>query len=184
MFPVSLQRHARRRLDYWAIDLLQGRRVDRWINGIAAIKSLLPPRVLAVGIRTAFNGWTTRRRFQQTGRCVLNCGAGIDAIEHYAHCRVYHRLVFQLLHLPRPEPSMALASFLGLASEPPKQAALRALARYALYRTMNGSRHGAFRHADAGDAFRGHLRDATAGHPAAMRLVASAWASSSAASLP
>ena len=178
----DLRRHARRRLDRWSIEVPPGRRVDRFINGAAAGRIFLPPRVMAAGIRAAFNAWPTCRRFQQVGRCVLNCGAGQDSIEHYAHCRVYHDLSWRLLRLPRPAPAAALSTFLGLCGEAPQQASLRSMARYALYRTLNGSRYGCFRPADAEDAFRGYLREASAGHAPAMRLIATTWASTSTSS--
>ena len=137
---------------------------------------------MAAGIRAAFNAWPTCRRFQTAGRCVLNCGAGHDSIEHYAHCRVYRDLSARLLRLPEPASSVALSTFLGLSGEAPQQASLRALARYALYRTLNGSRHGSFRPAEAEEAFRGFLREASAGHAPAMRLIASTWISTATSS--
>ena len=129
----ALHMHARRKLDRWHIDVLPGRRVDRWIAGITAVKDLVPPRVLAAGIRAAFNGWPTSRRFQSAGCCVLNCGTGADSIEHYAYCRVYHDLAARLLDLPRPVPSQELASFFGMAREAPSHAARRALSCGMLY---------------------------------------------------
>ena len=73
-------RSARRRLERWSIAVPPGRQVERFINGAAAWRSSLPPRVLAAGLRAAFTAAPTCRRFQAVGKCVLNCGAVQDSI--------------------------------------------------------------------------------------------------------
>ena len=69
------------------------RRAVEWPAGRvmgAKCPKLIPPRVSAARIRTAFNGWVTARRFQGRVSCCLDCG-GDDSIEHDALCATFHR---------------------------------------------------------------------------------------------
>jgi len=170
--PTPLLRHARRRLDRWRVAALPGHRAARLLQGLAEIKSLVPPRALAAKIRAAFNGWPTTWRFQQNGRCCLNCGVGQDSIEHYSVCAEYHRLCGRYLALRRPVVD-ELGFFLGLHRTSCEELAKRALAFYALYRTFNGVRCGLLRPAEGADAFRAFLQEGVRGHPAASALLRS-----------
>jgi len=170
--PTPLLRHARRRLDRWRVAALPGHRTARLLQGLAEIKSLVPPRALAAKIRAAFNGWPTTWRFQQNGRCCLNCGVGQDSIEHYSVCAEYHRLCGRYLALHRPVVD-ELGAFLGLHRTSCEELAKRALAFYALYRTFNGVRCGLLRPAEGADAFRAFLQEGVRGHPAASALLRS-----------
>ena len=57
---LSINIHVRKRFDRWKIAVLPGHRQQRWLKSISASAQLLPPRVQAVQIRTALNGWLTR----------------------------------------------------------------------------------------------------------------------------
>ena len=145
-----------------------------------ATSAWLPPRVQACQIRTAFNGWLTRRRMQGNGRCIFGCRAE-DSIEHYAFCREFQRCCARRLNLRKPPPEKCLEDFLGITphAEEPYRApatatAARAIAVYALFRTHNAVRYGAPAAAGA-ELFAGFLREATRGHGKAMELVASAF---------
>ena len=144
------------------------------------IGKLVPPRVLAVAIRTACNGWLTARRFQAHGTCVLGCG-GDDSVEHYAGCAEFLRLRQRFLGLPPPGVARRLAVFLGLDAEDGdaalgtrnERAALNAVGVYALSRTHNAVRHGSER-AEAAELFRGFLQRAVENHAKASSLLACA----------
>jgi len=168
--PAPLLLHVRRRLDRWRVTALPGHRTARLLEGLAAIKSLVPPRVIAARVRAAFNGWPTRRRFQQRGQCCLDCGVEEDSVEHYAVCAVFHRLCGRLLALPRPAVD-ELGSFLGLQRTGRTELAKRALASYALYRTLIGVRCGLLRPPEFSDAFKAFLREGVRGHQAASALL-------------
>ena len=168
--------HIRKRLDRWQLTILPGHRVERWLKVVQGTSKMLPPRIIASQFRVAFNGWITRRRMQQPGRCILGCDDCDDSIEHYALCKVYHRLCKRWLGLDRPTMADCLAYFTGIAMEGDdwSKAAIRAISVYALYRTHNAQRHSAARLC-AEQLFRGFLREAVRGHPKAMSLLTAAF---------
>ena len=121
---------------------------DRVLQRLTLIRSLVPPRVSAAVLGTLWNRWTTRRRFQQAGRCVLQCSdTAQDRIEHYAYCPVVQRAARTHLNLTcRPYPD-GLTDFM-MASGPPShrhpsnlEVARRALLVYATYACTNSARH-------------------------------------------
>jgi hypothetical protein len=66
------------------------------------IGRLVKPNVHASLIRTHWNAWCTRRRFQLEGPCMFGCSpTALDALEHYVHCPWFRRLTENILHLPR-----------------------------------------------------------------------------------
>ena len=179
--------HVRKRLDRWRLTILPGRRPSRWLRFLELSSKFLPPRVQACQLRSAWNGWTTCRRFQRAGGCLFHCSHGEDSIEHYAFCSAFHGLCKKALGLGRPPASHCLEDFLGVQpyvlSLPEHArgrdaeatvAALRAIGVYALYRTHNGLRHG-MRAVDSTDAFRGFIREAVRGHDKAKLLVSVAF---------
>ena len=83
---ILAYRHLRRLLDRWNVHVLPGRRVARAIRHLRLLGCHCSPRVQAAYLRTIFNGWCTRRRFQGGGCCRLGCGSSEDSIEHMAHC--------------------------------------------------------------------------------------------------
>ena len=78
------------KLERWELAGLPGITADRFPRALDDVRRYLPPRVGAAVLKTAWNGWCTRRRFQLHGRCVFRCGSWVqeDSIEHYAGCPV------------------------------------------------------------------------------------------------
>ena len=65
-------------------DRLNAMRCNRNLQWIGA---QLPPHVGNAAVSTIWNRWTTKRRFQGAGRCLLGCGNQTgDSIEHYCRC--------------------------------------------------------------------------------------------------
>ena len=183
----SAAAHVRSKLDRWRLPTLPGHRPRAWMHSLYLSAPLLPPRVQACQLRTAWNGWCTARRFQGVAGCILGCKRGEDSIEHYAFCSCFHTLCKKHLGLSRPPPEACLGDFLGVlpcpSSLPPhlrtgsavaSAAALRALGVYALYKVQNGTRHGLPR-GDGPEAFRGFLRGAVLGHPPSQSLLRSVF---------
>ena len=85
--PVSRMRF---KLERWNLPGFPGRTAERFVRALSQLKEHLPPRVCAAILRTAWNGWCTKRRFQSLGACVFGCGAFLqaDSVEHYSGCRV------------------------------------------------------------------------------------------------
>ena len=181
--PLEVQRHVRRRLDRWNIQVLPGRRVARWLESMKAVSTLLPPRVQACQFRTAFDGWVTGQGQQRRGTCVLGCPGCHDALDHYAMCPRFHDLCRRWLGLGRPPVDQCLADFLGIATSPAsvprgrdwgaaQAAALRAVGVYALYRLHTNSQHQGG-NSDVTGLFRGFVREGVRGHAKAMSLISS-----------
>ena len=85
MCPIT---QMRLKLERWYLSGQQEYTTTNYFRALKVVKERLPPRVGAACLRTAWNGWCTSRRFQQSGRCVFKCGAYFqeDSIEHYAGC--------------------------------------------------------------------------------------------------
>ena len=101
---------------------------------------LVRPRVLASILRTHWNGWCTRRRFQQEGCCVFRCsGTASDSIEHYPFCTIFRAFLENFLHMPRFE---SLQDFLLLDHRfwPDNRLSVAAIAIHSLYAAFNHAR--------------------------------------------
>ena len=144
----------RSKLDRWQLPGSPGPTVTRVSRALERLKELTAPRVRAAVWRTLFNGWTTARRFQRTGKCVLGCNEEFneDSIEHYAHCAAVRSLSRNFLGSgvggTQPaitSPSNAKGDFivLGLNQGSVEDALLtkRAILVYAVYRATNLQRH-------------------------------------------
>jgi len=142
------QNRMRQKLRRWQMPGLPRIISDRANRRLVKLRDLAPPRVCAAMLSTLWNRWTTKRRFQQRGRCVLLCSeTASDCIEHYANCPVVRRSALRHLNLRlRPWPH-ALVDFMGLSGPPtanhPSDAALArtALLVYATYIVTNAARH-------------------------------------------
>ena len=121
---------------------------NRAVRRLQSLSALTPLRVCAAMLSTLWNRWTTKRRFQQRGRCVLLCSeTAVDCIEHYASCPAVRNAGLRHRNLRlRPWPN-ALPDFLGLAGPPLRQhpsdseLARGALLIYATYMATNAARH-------------------------------------------
>ena len=123
----------RHKLERWQCGIFPRVRALRAKAASLRLSKLVPPRVCSAVLRTWFNGWCSQKRFQGQGPCILGCGRGEDAIEHYACCRLTAELGANLLALPRlphRSPEQKLLSFLLL--EPRKSLDNGMLTRKAL----------------------------------------------------
>jgi exonuclease III len=180
----DLVMHLRKRLDRWHIDILPGHRVARAVTALSELSRSAPPRVFAAVLRALCNGWATSRRFQGNGSCCFGC-VQEDSIEHYAFCKVFHRLSLRHLGLPTPPVERRLADFLCLdpctaglqaslqgGDEKATARTLRGLSTYCLHRTINAIRHGTISGALlAEQAFAAFVTDAASGHKQASALM-------------
>ena len=57
----------RAKLEKWQLPLFPRLRAMRAVKLLERLPCLVPPRVLSAILRTWFNGWCTKRRFQQNG---------------------------------------------------------------------------------------------------------------------
>ncbi len=176
-YSQELHNFMRRRLERWQVGLFPRTRAERAVHALAAIRALVPPRVLAAGIRTMWNGWVAARRVQRSVPhrqlcCCFGC----------AHCAHVARFARSHLRLVRhQEPPNRLADFLLLAhpvnATDPGTLARQALRTAAVYRAHNTWRH---RPEVAPHTVREslpqHLKEMIRGHAAATRLVAGLFA--------
>ena len=111
---ATLHIFMRRRLARYDM-LLYGRvRAERAMLVLPALSSYLPARARAAVLRAWWNGWVTRRRFQQQGWCIFGCRCE-DSIEHYARCPVVREFGARFLHLSAPAGPGFIEDFLVLA---------------------------------------------------------------------
>ena len=100
----------------------------------------VPPRVHIANTRFHFNGWHTRRRYQnrQDLSCMF-CKAGEDNIEHFVHCKAIQQLFPLYLRTGNPPKVPVVKFFLrGLDG---RHCLTFALVIYAIYRIHNKFRH-------------------------------------------
>ena len=99
--PVSRMRW---KLDRWSLRGFPRITAERYLRALELVKALLPPRVGAASLRIAWNGWCTRRRYQERGPCLFGCGSFLqeDSIEHYACCLTCTSFLRQRLHFQGP----------------------------------------------------------------------------------
>ncbi len=64
------------------------------------LRLLVPPRVLAAVLRTWYNGWCTKRRFQGKGDRLFGCFLGEDSVDYYMCCSRLHLYGQARLRLP------------------------------------------------------------------------------------
>ena len=103
--PLPTDSRLRSKLDRWDIPLLPRKRVQRALQRLNTLKKVVPPRVIASIIRTWFNGWCTKHRFQETQEhlCCFGCTSGPDSVEHYSTCSKLAHYAARWLRLPCPE---------------------------------------------------------------------------------
>ena len=123
-------------------------RTENWhgragLHHLRQLRTLVAPRVQSAVFSTMWDRWTTARRFQGAGMCVLcRVPHTQDSIEHYAKCPVVKRLAAQFLHLD-PRQFVNLHSFLLVNPLVTTKETLTtiALLAYATYRCTNFQRH-------------------------------------------
>ena len=93
----------RRKLSRWELPGLLGPTTSRFLKALKVVRKYLPPKVSSAVLRWAWNGWCTKRRFQDSGYCPFNCEAfwQEDSLEHYARCSVCVGFLRKHLHYTR-----------------------------------------------------------------------------------
>ena len=107
------------------------------------LQSLVPPRVHCSVLSTVWNRWTTARRFQSRGPCLLGCGeCEGDDIAHYCSCAVTQELCKRRLRL---DPSVYATLHAWLLVHPyirtKEDLTSLSLLQYGIYTVTNGRRH-------------------------------------------
>ena len=136
---IAEERH-RNKQKRWNLTLPARIGAARAVSLFKRLEALVRPRVLASLARTHWNGWCTRRRFQQEGPCVLACSTkAADSIEHYIYCPVFRAVLDSFLHLPR---FSTMQEFLLLEHRlwSDTRLIVSAVAVHALYTTFNHAR--------------------------------------------
>ena len=185
-YRPSLHLFMEARLRRWTLDLFPGVRAERALRMFPALKSQVPPRVLAAVLRTLWNGWITARRMQRQGQeranlCCFGCPLR-DPIEHYAHCPHVSNFARTHLRLQRPlTPEARMADFL-LLDTPPTPPRIQLLTLQALRTAAVYRAHNMWRHCPSAtpvamrQSLSQHLKESVRGHPAATRLVTNLFA--------
>ena len=75
----------RRKVERWRTPQFPRVHAQRAVRALQALRTLVPPRVIAALIRSLWNGWVTSRRMQKAthdaGGCIFGCEA-VDCVEH------------------------------------------------------------------------------------------------------
>ena len=146
----------------------------------------MPPRIGSAVFSTLWNRWTTQRRFQKRGPCLLACGSPDgDSIEHYSRCPVTKRLCRQHLHLD-PEVFATLHAFVLAHPSIWSQEDLATLGVliYSVYNVTNRIRSQGASSEIVYDALVQMCREGVKGDPYAMKILAARWPSSTNTRLP
>ena len=147
--PYDPQHRVRHKLARWRLPDRPATNADRVLRRLQAIRTSVSPRVAAAVLRTIWNGWTTKRRFQREGSaCFPGCSPNaVDCIEHYACCAIVRRAARQHLRIQLRDWPYALTDFL-MATGPPSAPhptegyiARSAIFLYAAYSATNAARH-------------------------------------------
>ena len=175
----------RQKLERWRLPLFPRLRAQRAARVLLRLRQVVPPRVVAAVLRTWYNGWCTRRRFQGRGKCVFGCSHGADAVEHCIQCtRIHRHGESQLRLLPAPTFADRGVSFMLLDAHsrmPDDVLARRALLLTAAYRLHCRYRRGEpFSDPEVlTRALAQATREAAVGHARAMRALDTTWVASS-----
>ena len=125
----------------WGIATPLGRAAPRCLRQLEQLKEFLPPRVCAAIFRTMFNGWCTKRRFQQRdskdNKCVFGCNAKAeDSIEHYCRCPATTMVLEKQLAMHVP-PCQGMSFWMMDQHMSIDKVKCSALSCYAAYRAFN-----------------------------------------------
>ena len=126
-----------------------------------------------------WNRWTTARRFQGQGVCLLGCCADADQdrAEHYCRCRVVQDVCRRRLNLdPQTFANLHTILLVNPMINTTETLTTVALLGYGLYTTTNRLRHRQGCHCDdALDALMQTIKEATRGHSASSKVLNSRW---------
>ena len=141
--PVARMRH---KLARFNLPGLARHTSESCVRLLQRLAGLVPPRVSAACLRTLWNGWVTRDRFQQGAHshCVFGCGMGIDSMKHYPYCNVVRRFRRSFLRL-EDEPHEIFSNFVtlgvNLGTLDDNMLVRRAVLVYAVYCSSNQARN-------------------------------------------
>ena len=171
----------RQKLERWRLPLFPRIRALRAARLVPRLRRLVLPKVLSAVLRTWYNGWCTRQRFQGRCRCMFGCGFGADSVDHYISCSRLHRQGLRQLRLPTPpvfEDRGVHFMLLAATSQLPDDVLVRrALLLTAAYRLHCAHR----RRAPFADdqvlrqALAQALQESAMGHAAATRCLDTVW---------
>ena len=171
----------RHKMSKWGLPVFPRVVAHRAVLMLRRLHRLVAPRVIAAVLRTLWNGWCTRGRFQQVGCCVFGCLDMPDDVRHYSYCPVLARFGRDRLRLPywSARGPRATAFFLCEASDAcsDRQLVCGALRLFAAYRFHCASRTAAIPALEL-DIFRAldcAVKDAAARHPATQQVLARLW---------
>jgi hypothetical protein len=185
---VDPEQRLRKKLERWKLPLFPRIRAMRAVRVMKRLRSLVPPRVLAAVLRTWFNGWCTRRRFQGRGECLYGCACGEDSIDHYMRCNRLSSYGQTRLRLPT-ESSTGGQSLSFMLLEATSSVADATLTRRALLMAAAYRLHCKHRRSDGlseEDTLRRALdqaiKESTLGHLKAMQQLDGIWTQTSSSS--
>jgi len=148
--PYYPDSRVRQKLYIWKLTGVPAILERRILSNFQLVRKWCAPRVLAAYFKAVWNGRVTDSRMKgllprgsSCRPCVLNCGYGIDEVEHYGRCRVY----WAFASSPRPSglglPStMRSAEAFLLVSDLHEEDIIRlALGIDALHCTVQSCRH-------------------------------------------
>jgi hypothetical protein len=171
----------RKKLERWRLPLFPRIRAMRAVRVMARLRLLVPPRVLAAVLRTWYNGWCTKRRFQCKGDCLFGCTFGEDSIEHYMQCSRLYSYGQARLRLPRAanfgDRGLSFMLLEGTALIPDALLTRRALLMSAAYRLHCRHRHAEGFHEEETlkRALDQAIKESTLGHQGSMRQLDGIW---------
>jgi len=167
----------------WALAGPPAHIVARVHKHMQKLPHLVAPRVCAAVLRSVFNGWCSRRRFQERDHpdniCVLGCGGGAeDCIEHYCRCPALLDTLKNRLRVNLP---IEKALSFWVMNEPcldlDDMLVCSAIINYAGYMATNKFRNTkrASDHDTARNAINQFVTQSAIGHPATARFLDNRW---------
>ncbi len=176
--PAERMRH---KLDRWNLPGVPARTATRCARALQDLKDWVPPRICSAVLRTQWNGWCTRRRFQQIGRCCLGCTSLLqeDSIEHYAVCPISVAFAKNYLRIRPSRFHLGQLVALGTTDDhlPRDEIVVRAIWAYALYRTHNLLRNAPLARGEGAlDVLKQFAKEGVLGHAGAAACLDNRWA--------
>ena len=178
---VDPEPRLRKKLERWRLPLFPRIRAMRAARVMVRLRLLVPPRVLAAVLRTWFNGWCTKRRFQGKGDCLFGCLFGEDSVDHYMNCSRLHSYGQARLRLPRTsnfvDRGLSFMLLEATSSIPDAVLTRRALLVAAAYRLhcRHHRSEGLHDEVTLTRALDQAVKESSLGHKGAMRQYDSIW---------
>jgi len=145
---------------------------------LLCLRALVPPRVQSAVFSALWNRWTTARRFQRVGACLLGCGGEAqDSIEHYCRCRTVQAICGRRLRLdPCNSANLHTCLLVNPAIDTKETLVVVALLVYGVYSLTNNLRkRGGLTDATAFEALAQSVREGARGHVLATKILDGRW---------